>query len=429
MTGTLPTRPGTATRPDSAPRASGPDARGNPVSDGMRAVTVSLGRRFREGDRDLSLLIGVTLVLTLYGIVMVLSSSSVEEFAAGNPISDKFTKQAVFAAAGVPLMLLASRLPISFWRAMAWPGLIGATILQALVLTPLGYEINGNRAWLNFGGFTMQPAETLKLALIVWIAFVLSRKQHLVADWRHAAIPLLPVLAVTIGIALTSKDLGSVMVIGALVLGALYCGGFPLKHLAVGVVLAVGGAILFAAISPNRVARITEFFSDHCDYENLCWQSAHGLYALAAGGVFGVGLGNSRAKWSWLPEADNDFIFAIVGEELGLVGALVMIALFVALAIIMVRLLVRTDDTFRRTVVGGVLTWLLFQAFVNIAVVLGLLPVLGVPLPFVSSGGSALITTLLAVGIVVSVARETEPATAPGGRVGARARPAPRGRR
>lgn len=371
---------------------------------GLRAVTVSLGRRIRGTDRDVSLLIAVTLVLVIYGIVMVLSSSSVEEFAAGNNVSDKFVKQAVFAAAGVPIMLIASRLPVRFWRAIAWPFLIAATCLQALVLTPLGYEVSGNRAWISLGGFTMQPAELLKVALVVWLAYVLSRKEKLLGNWRHALIPIVPVLAITISISLVTKDLGSVMVIGVLVLGALFCGGFPLRHLIFGGVIAVALAVLFAVISPNRVARITAFMSGTCDYEDLCWQSTHGLYALAAGGFFGVGLGNSRAKWSWLPEADNDFIFAIVGEELGLVGALVMIALFVAFTVLMVRILSRTADTFRRTIIGGVLVWLIFQAFVNIAVVLGLLPVLGVPLPLVSSGGSALLTTLLAIGIVLSMA-------------------------
>lgn len=391
---------------------------------GLRAVTISLGERFRSGDREVYALIGVTLFLVLYGLVMVLSSSAVEEFAAGNQVSDRFVKQAVFAAAGIPIMLIAGRLPVQFWQRMAWPMLAVAIALQALVLTDLGEEINGNRAWLNLGGFQFQPAEVLKVALVVWLGLIMSRKQQLLHDWRHAVIPIVPVLAVAIGIALAGKDLGTVIVIGAVVLGALYFGGFPLRHLLVGSVIAVGGAILFAAISPNRVLRITAFFSGDCDVEDLCWQSTHGLYALAAGGLFGSGLGNSKAKWSWLPEADNDFIFAIVGEELGLIGCLVMILLVVALLVIMLRILLRVDDPFRRTVVGGVLVWIGFQAFVNIAVVLGLLPVLGVPLPLVSSGGSALLTTLLAIGIVISMASDTRPAGHPAGRSGS-ARPAP----
>ncbi|GGA55818.1 hypothetical protein GCM10011490_02070 [Pseudoclavibacter endophyticus] len=403
---TQPITEGTDARRGGAPGASRPNGSGQSADrpTGLRAVTVSLGRRFSEGDRDVSLLIAVTLALVVYGLVMVLSSSSVEEFAAGNSISDKFVRQGLFALVGVPLMLIASRLPERFWSAMAWPLLVVGVALQALVLTPLGYEVNGNRAWIDLAGFSMQPAEVLKIALIVWLASVISRKEKLLNDWRHAFIPVVPVLVIAIGIALLTKDLGTVMVIAVCVLGALFCGGFPLTYLALGGIAAAGMSIVFAATSPNRVARISAFYTGDCDYEDLCWQSTHGLYALSAGGFFGVGLGNSRAKWSWLPEADNDFIFAIVGEEFGLVGALVMIALFVALAVLMVRLLVRSTSTFRRTIIGGVLVWLLFQGFVNIAVVLGLLPVLGVPLPLVSSGGSALLTTLGAIGIVLAMA-------------------------
>ncbi|KAB1660107.1 putative lipid II flippase FtsW [Pseudoclavibacter chungangensis] len=376
--------------------------------DGARAVTVSLGERVQAGDRNVYLLLGITLFLVVYGLVMVLSSSAVEEFAAGNAVSDKFVRQAVFAVAGIPLMLIASRMPLRFWSALAWPMLIGATVLQALVLTPLGIEEKGNRAWLDIGGLTFQPAELLKVALVVWLGFIVSRKREKLTDWRHVAIPILPVLAVSIGIALAGGDLGTVIIIGGLVLGALYFGGVPMRFLLIAVTAAAAGAIAMVLVSGNRMSRITCFINDTCPYETWGWQSAHGRYALAAGGLFGVGLGNSSAKWSWLPEADNDFIFAIVGEELGLVGALVMILLFVALALVMVRIIVSTDDPFRRTTIGGVAVWLVFQAFVNMAVVLDLLPVLGVPLPLVSSGGSALITTLLAIGIVVSMANEHE---------------------
>lgn len=437
MTGTLPgARAGRTNRARepyaSPPRASGPSTAGqsgtrprgdagvppeSPAdqrSTGFRAVTVSLGKHLKLGNRDVAGVVAVTVALVIYGIIMVLSSSSVEEYTSGNSVSDKFIKQTVFAAAGIPLMLLAARMPERFWRGVAWPAMIGAIALQALTLTPLGYEVNGNRAWIDVGGFTMQPAEAMKVALVLWLGYVVSRKEKAFGNWRHAMIPIVPMLVVAIGVSLLTKDLGTVMVLGVLVLGALFCGGFPMRYLTLGAVTTAGLAVLFAAISPNRVARITAFFSGDCDYENLCWQSTHGLYALAAGGFFGVGLGNSRAKWSWLPEADNDFIFAIIGEEFGLVGAIVLLAMFVLLAVFMVRLLVRTNDAFRRTVMGGVLVWLMFQAFVNIAVVLGLLPVLGVPLPLVSSGGSALVTTLLGIGIVVSMANaeSSEPTSA-----------------
>jgi cell division protein FtsW len=161
--------------------------------------------------------------------------------------------------------------------------------------------------------------------------------------------------------------------------------------------------------SASRQYRINAWLSgctDSNQYQDLCWQPVHGMWALASGGVFGVGLGNSKAKWSWLPEADNDYIFAIIGEELGLIGAVVVLALFIVLAVSMIKVIRQSDDPFVRTVTGGILAWIIGQALVNIAVVLGLLPVLGVPLPLISAGGSALIMTLVAIGVVLSFARE-----------------------
>jgi cell division protein FtsW len=235
---------------------------------------------------------------------------------------------------------------------------------------------------------------------------MVARKGDKLRELKHLLVPVGLPVAVVIGLALLGKDLGTVMVIGALVLGALWFGGIRMRYLVGLTAFAVAGAVLMAIISPNRVARITSFFDGSCDYEGLCWQTSHGFFALARGGLFGVGLGNSTAKWSWLPEADNDFIFAIIGEEFGLVGALAVILLFGALALVLLRIWRETRNPAGRVVIGGVLVWFIFQAFVNIAVVLGLLPVLGVPLPLLSSGGSALITSLFAIGLALSVARD-----------------------
>ncbi|CAG7845731.1 putative peptidoglycan glycosyltransferase FtsW [Pseudoclavibacter triregionum] len=412
--GARPAASGSAARSSSrsaAPRAGATAVRSEAAgeaparSERGAAVLVSLGRRVQHIDSDSIQLLGVTLALVLIGLVMVLSSSSVEQFTAGNTISDKFVKQAVTAAIGLPLMLIAWRMPVRFWKRMAWPMIVGAIFVQMLVFTPLGYSVGENRAWISLGGFTLQPAELTKVALIVWCALIFERKRGKLGSLKELAVPLLPVVGAAFLLVLMGKDLGTLLVLGALVLGAMWFGGVPLRYLAGGLGIAVVGAIGVAVTSPIRVARLTSFFNGTCDYEGLCWQTSHGLYALAAGGVFGVGLGNSRAKWSWLPEADNDFIFAIIGEELGLLGALVVIGLFVWLAVILLRIVGKTDALFSKSVCGAALVWLTFQAFVNIGVVLGLLPVLGVPLPLVSSGGSALITTMLAIGIVLSVSR------------------------
>lgn len=354
-----------------------------------------------------AMLTGIVLTLVVFGVVMVFSSSSVEEFAAGNTLSTRFLRQAFFALVGIPLMFLVSRVPVRFWAGtFAWVALLGAIVLQAMVFTPLGVEVNGNRAWLDVGVTTIQPAEFAKLALAVWLGMMVTRKGDSLRELKNVIFPIGIPVGIVLALALAGKDLGTVMVIGALVLGGMWFGGLRPRFIIGAALIAVAGAALMAAISPNRVARITSFLNGNCDYEGLCWQTSHGFYALAQGGVFGVGLGNSTAKWSWLPEADNDFIFAIIGEELGLIGAFVVILLIAALGVTLLRIWGESVTPAGRVIVGSIFTWFVFQAFVNIGVVLGLLPVLGVPLPLLSSGGSALLTSLLAIGVVLSVCRE-----------------------
>ncbi|MFC7765132.1 FtsW/RodA/SpoVE family cell cycle protein [Leucobacter soli] len=221
---------------------------------------------------------------------------------------------------------------------------------------------------------------------------------------RHELIPVIvPGAALALGLVLAGKDLGTTLIMGAAVLGAMYFGGVSWKSLGLTALIAVGGAAYFVLTSSNRLARI---FASGDDYSGLDWQPLHGLWALAGGGIFGVGLGGSKAKWSWLPAADNDYIFAIIGEELGLVGAVLVILLFAVLAAVMIRAIARARDRFGRAVIGGVLVWVVGQAFVNIGVVIGVFPVLGVPLPLISSGGTALIACLLAMGVVISIARD-----------------------
>lgn len=349
----------------------------------------------------------LVLVLVAFGLIMVLSSSQVEEFAAGNAFSTKFVKQAIFAAIGLPLMLIVARVPLRFWTGnFAWLALGATMVLQALVFSPLGVTVQGNRSWLDLGVLTVQPAEFAKVALIIWIGMMLARKREKLRRLSQVLIPLGLPIAVVIGLALAGKDLGTVMVVGAVVLGTLWFGGLRSGYVVGAALVAVAGAVAMAAISPNRVERITSFYTGEHDYSGLYWQTSHGYFALARGGVLGVGLGNSTAKWSWLPEADNDFIFAIIGEEFGMIGALAVIGMLVALTFLLVRIWRRTESPAGRAIVGGVLSWFMFQGFVNIAVVLGLLPVLGVPLPLLSSGGSALITSLIGIGLVLAVARE-----------------------
>lgn len=373
---------------------------------GGRSARFSFAHAVRTESTNYFLLLGTTLFLVVFGLVMVLSSSSVDSFVATKGFFTTFLKQGMFVLIGVPVMLIASRLPVDFWRRNAWWFIGGAWVVQLLVFTPLGYESGGNRNWIRLGPISGQPSELVKIALCVFFAFILAKKQRLLKDWMHVLIPVIPVGGASLLLVVMGSDLGTAMIIASIMFAALYFAGVDFSKLAM---IALAGALvvaLLAITSPNRMARIMGFLGGHGnDVQGIGWQSTHGLWALAHGGVFGVGLGNSTMKWSWLPEADNDFIFAIIGEELGLIGAIVVIALFVVLAIAMMRIYRQTDDSFQRILVGCVLVWIMMQAFVNIAVVIGLLPVLGVPLPLVSSGGSALVTTLLAIGIVLSFAR------------------------
>jgi cell division protein FtsW len=238
---------------------------------------------------------------------------------------------------------------------------------------------------------------------------VLAAKQNLLHDWRHVFIPIAPIAGGAIALVLLGSDLGTALIMGAIVLGCLFYAGVRLRIIGVAVLVVSIIALLFTLIGGSRTSRISTFLSGCTKASDLqqpgCWQPVHAWWGLANGGVFGEGLGQSKAKWSWLPNADNDFIFAIIGDELGLIGAVVVLVLFVVLAIGFVRIIRASDDPFARVVTSGVMIWLIGQAFVNIAVVLGLLPVLGVPLPFISAGGSSLIASLVGIGIVLSFTR------------------------
>jgi cell division protein FtsW len=354
-------------------------------------------------------ILGVTLFLVVFGVVMVLSSSSVEQYAATHDFFGAASRQGLYAVLGVPLMLIVSRVPARLWRKWAMRLLGAALALQLLVYTPLGIDVQGNRNWIGIGSFTAQPSEVVKLGLVLGIGAIMYVKRDKLDDWKEVFIPVGIASLLSLGLVILGGDQGTAMIMLILVLGALYVGGARAKHLLVGVVAMAVLLPFVTMASASRQVRISAWLSgctDSNQYADLCWQPVHGMWALASGGVFGVGLGNSKAKWSWLPEADNDYIFAIIGEELGLIGAVVVLALFVVLAVSMIKVIRQSKDPFVKTVTGGILAWIIGQALVNIAVVLGLLPVLGVPLPLISAGGSALIMTLVAIGVVLSFARD-----------------------
>lgn len=368
---------------------------------------IQLGPSLMTEANSSILVAGSTLLLVFIGLVMVLSSSSITSYLDDQGFFGGFWKQLTYAAVGIPLMFLSSRFPLAFWKRWAWPLLFLGIGMQLLVFTPLGIETYGNRNWVSIGGFTGQPSEFLKLFLILWMATLLAAKSDKLHDTKHALIPVVPVAAIVIAMVLAGRDLGTVIIIGLVMMAGLYFAGISWRAMAIPAVLGVLMVLVMVVTSPNRMSRITTTCDiASTDYSGLCWQPLHGMWALASGGVFGVGLGNSRAKWSWLPAADNDYIFAIIGEELGMIGAIVVIIIFVVLAIGMISVMRNASDLFGVVAVGSIFVWVIGQAFINIGVVIGLLPVLGVPLPFISSGGTALISNLFAIGVVLSVARD-----------------------
>jgi cell division protein FtsW len=352
------------------------------------------------------LLLGATTMLLIIGLVMVLSASSVTSYQATNSSFTVFFNQLRYAVVGVIGAFVASRLSLVTWKRVAVPVLAVAILLQSLVFVPsLGVRVNGNRNWIHIAGQQVQPSEFAKLALVLFGAAVLTRKRHNLDRYLHVAVPLVfPAGAVLLMLVLGGGDLGTSLVLLAILAGMLFVAGVPARMF---LLVGSGSAALAATLamtSPNRMGRIHSWLAG-CVDPNRCFQTIHGQYALADGGWWGVGLGASREKWSWLPEAHNDFIFAIIGEELGLPGTLAILALFGLLAFACYRLVLRSDDFFVRVATAGVMVWILAQAAINIGSVIGLLPVIGVPLPLVSSGGSALMATLFGLGMLLSFAR------------------------
>lgn len=353
------------------------------------------------------LILGATSTLVVFGLIMVFSASSVEALIADEASYSIFVRQLLFAVVGAVLAGLASRLDVSWWKRLAIPTMVVSVLLLAAVI-PFGKTVNGNRNWIALGPVQFQPAEFAKVGLVLVGAVIFANKASRMASMLHVALPyLIPVATVVLGLILAGHDLGTAMVVLVIIAAVLLVAGAPMRVFAIAGALAAVGVAVMVTGSSNRMDRIARWLDPTCqaDPDGWCGQSVHGLYALADGGWWGVGLGASKEKWEWLSEAHNDFIFAIIGEELGLPGTLMILLLFGILAWACFRLVSRTQDRFVRIAGFGIMAWLLGQAIINIGAVIGLFPVIGVPLPLVSAGGSSLVTTLVALGILLSFAR------------------------
>jgi cell division protein FtsW len=359
------------------------------------------------------LLLGATLLLLVLGLVMVFSASSVRSYASSGSAWGLSGRQVMWAGLGVPLMFVASRLPTRFFRAVAYPAMGLAIALLVLVLVPgVGVEVNGSQNWLRIGGFQLQPSELSKLALVIWGADLLARKDRLLDDSKHVLVPLLPVAGLLLFLVLAGGDLGTALILMVIVASLLFFAGARWSVL-LGLTGIALSAVLFLSFTTGyRKARLTSWLDPSSDPLGSGWQALHGTYALASGGWWGLGLGASREKWGALPEAHTDFILAIVGEELGLVGTLVVLALFAIVAFAGYRIAVSTADPFVRLASASVTAWFVAQAVINMGAVLGILPITGVPLPLVSYGGSSLVATLAALGMLMAFARNEPDAAA-----------------
>ncbi len=411
-------RPATGRRPAPGPSAPAPEPEPGRV---RRAL--ARGRAGREAvtdyvqsflDRPLTvyyLLIGATALLLLMGLIMVFSASSVMAFEEEGDSFHYVKKQATWMAIGIPGAFLASRMRIADIRRFAFPGfLLSLGLLGAVV--KFGISTGGNKNWLALGPVTIQPAEIAKLAIVLWAAHIFAYKERRLRSVKQMLIPVVPGLMLVIGLVLAGRDLGTALVLGAILLAMLWVVGVPFRVFGLALSGLAVGAFYMAATSAHRLARLTTFVDPFADYLRTGWQPAHGFYALATGGVFGQGIGASTQKWGGLGEAHTDFIFAVIGEELGLVGTLLVLVLFLTLAYAGIRVAQDTDQAFVRYFAFGVVAWLMSQMVINVGMVLGLLPVIGIPLPLISYGGSALLPSLAAVGLLIGCARRQPEAAA-----------------
>ena len=348
-------------------------------------------------------------ILIFMGLLMVLSASGVRAYAnSGSSFAIVF-RQLLWFGAGLLLGYFAYRMPTKGWRKLSSVLVIASVIMLLLVFVPgIGLEINGNRNWIHFGPITIQPSEFAKIAVIIWGAFVLARVERGEFLRNQGTLVIICGFGFLALLILAGKDIGTVMVLALILLGMLFVSGERISRLLLIGGVCLGAIIAMAIMRPTLLNRLTAFLDPFsaAHYRGLGWQPAHSRMALATGGVFGVGLGGSRQKWGNLgPEAHTDFIFAVIGEEIGLLGTTIVLGAFFMIAWAGIKTAIATTDAFYRYSVAGITTWIIVQASINIGSVTGVFPVVGLPLPLVSYGGSALISSMVGLAFILGVAR------------------------
>jgi cell division protein FtsW len=357
----------------------------------------------------------ITGLLLLVGIVMSFSASIVDAAQDGDPFG-LLRRQVAWAAIGIPAFLLVAGMDHRVWRRLSWVLLAIAMVGLLLLLIPgVGLTRGGATRWLALGPIVAQPSELAKLAVLLWLADVHQRKRPRDGSplpVPHLLVPSLPALAIVGGLILLQPDLGTTFVLGIIVALVLWVDGLPFRLFGAVAVVGLTLSVLLAFVAAYRVDRITGWLHPEADPTGTGFQLLQSLYALGSGGVFGVGLGSSRGKWNLVPNPETDFVFAIIGEELGLIGALGVLVLFGAFLVVGLRVAQQATG-YAQTVAFGITGWIVGQAMINVATVVGLLPITGMTLPLVSAGGSSLLATLVAIGILVSIARDLDATEAP----------------
>jgi cell division protein FtsW len=359
---------------------------------------------------DASALVVVTALLVVLGLVMSFSASFVPAAEEGDAFAI-LRRQLAWASLGVPAFWVAASLDHRIWRRIAWPLLLLSIAGLALVLVPgIGETRYGSTRWLSVGPLSIQPSEIAKLGALLWLADVMERKRP--KDGRahsldHLLVPAGPLLLLLGTLTLLQPDLGTTILFGVIVGAVLWVEGLPGRFVAVTAVAGLLTIAALAVVAPYRVARIRGWLWPEEYPLEEGFQLLQSLYALGSGGWFGLGLGSSRGKWHFIPNPETDFIFAVIGEELGFVGSVGVVLLFAALLFLGLKTAYAAVDGFGRTVALAITVWLVGQALVNIGTVTGLLPITGVTLPLVSVGGSSLVSTLVALGIMVAISRRS----------------------
>ncbi len=349
-----------------------------------------------------------TFSLLFIGIIMILSASTTVSYKQFDNQYIIFLRQLMFAGIGIIFMLAISFLPKIFFYKWAKVGLWISIALLILVLIPgIGISVAGQRNWISlWGPFRLQPSEIAKLALIVWGSVVLSKQiRSKITTWQNLLVPVFPVGAIVAILVIMEGDLGTALIIGPILLSLFFAVGAPVKLFTWSALAGLLAILVLSIQESYRIQRFLSWIYPTAENQDAGWQVTHGKYALASGGWTGIGLGASKEKWGWLPAAHTDFIFAVVGEEIGLIGTVIVLILIGTIAYVALTLARRTNDLFTKLIATGVMAWIVVQSIINIGAVIGLLPVTGVPLPLVSYGGSSLVFTMSAIGVLMAVLR------------------------